>query len=250
MPFPLWQEVSNVTTTTETITDTGTRRSGERLLLIAEALAVVGVVAGVIVLLRVMDISYYRGPIAIVMAALLATWLLRRRGESWSGIGMALPTRWKPVVGYTCMAIVLTYLTVAVFQGVLLPLLGLPVPDLSGETGMRGDPVTFAMRLVIVAWGTAAFAEEMVARGFVMNRLAAAFGDHRRARAGAATAQAILFGAGHFSQGPTGMVLTGLIGGVMAFVFYRAGRSLWPCILAHGLIDTLGLSLIFFGLLG
>ena len=68
------------------------------MLLIAEALAVVAVVAGVIVLLRAMDISYYRGPIAIVMAALFATWLLRRRGESWSGIGMALPTRWKPAM--------------------------------------------------------------------------------------------------------------------------------------------------------
>lgn len=241
-----------MTITTETLTTLAapaTERR-DRLGLIAEALGVVALVAGLIALLRAVDIDYYRGPFAIVCAALAATWLLRRRGQSWSDLGMTLPIRWKPALGYACLAIALTYLTVGVFQGVLLPALGLPTPDLSGETGMRGDPVAFVLRLVIVAWGTAAFAEEMVARGFVMGRLAAAFGDHRRARAGAAVSQAVLFGAGHFSQGPTGMVLTGLIGLVMAFVFYRARCSLWPCIIAHGLIDTLGLSLIFFGLLG
>jgi membrane protease YdiL (CAAX protease family) len=221
-----------------------------RVALVGEALAVVGIVAGMIILLRAVDVTYYRGPIAIVCAALAATWFLKRRGQSWSDVGMALPLRWRHAMGYACLAIVLTYLTVGLFQGLLLPLLGLPAPNLSAETGMRGDPVAFAMRLLIVGWGTAAFAEEMVARGFVMTRLAAAFGDDRRARSGAAVAQAVLFGAGHLSQGPTGMVLTGLIGLVMAFVFYRARCSLWPCIIAHGLIDTLGLSLIFFGLLG
>ena len=43
------------------------------------------------------------------------------------------------------------------------------------------------------------------------------------------------------------MVLTGLI---MAFVFYRARGSRWPRIIAHGLIDSLGLSLICLGLPG
>ena len=225
----------------------GTRSSGRNLL---EALAVVGVVAGGIVLLRAVGMSYYRGPIAIVGALLLATCFMRMRGESWSQMGMAVPRRWRSTIGHMCLAIFLIYLLVGLFQGLLLPLLGLPAPNLSGEASSRGDPVALILRLVVVAWGTAAFAEEMVARGFVMARLAAAFGDGRQGRVIAAVAQSILFGLGHFSQGGTGMLLTGLIGLIMAYVFYRAGRSLWPCILAHGAVDTLGLLLIYFGFLG
>jgi membrane protease YdiL (CAAX protease family) len=225
----------------------GNRKAVRDLL---EALAVVGVVAGGIVLLRAIGISYYRGPIAIVSALLLATWFMRIRGESWTQMGMALPRRWRSTIRHVCLAIVLIYLLVGLFQGLLLPLLDLPPPDLSGEASFRGDPVAVILRLVVVAWGTAAFAEEMVARGFVMARLAAAFGDDRRGRLIAAVAQSILFGLGHSSQGGTGMLLTGLIGLIMAYIFYRAGRSLWPCILAHGAVDTFGLLLIYFGFLG
>ena len=128
----------------------GNRKAVRDLL---EALAVVGVVAGGIVLLRAIGISYYRGPIAIVSALLLATWFMRIRGESWTQMGMALPRRWRSTIRHVCLAIVLIYLLVGLFQGLLLPLLDLPPPDLSGEASFRGDPVALILRRAPVVQG-------------------------------------------------------------------------------------------------
>jgi hypothetical protein len=51
--------------------------------------------------------------------------------------------------------------------------------------------------------------------------------------------QAIWFGAGHASQGLTGMLMTGAVGFVLALVFLtRMNRNLWPLVIAHGTIDS------------
>ena len=49
-----------------------------------------------------------------------------------------------------------------------------------------------------------------------------------------------LFGAGHASQGGTGMLMTGAIGTALGVYFMTRGqRSLLPLVLSHGIIDTL-----------
>jgi CAAX protease family protein len=58
---------------------------------------------------------------------------------------------------------------------------------------------------------------------------------------------ALLFGYGHYYKGPSGVVDSGLAGLVLGATFVWSGRNLWACILARGLIDTVGVIATFFG---
>lgn len=82
--------------------------------------------------------------------------------------------------------------------------------------------------------------EELVFRGFLLGRLRVAFPN----RAGLAIAvSAILFGAGHGYQGLLGFVQTTSVG--IAFGVLTVWRkSLWPAVIAHLAIDSIGLVLL------
>ena len=65
--------------------------------------------------------------------------------------------------------------------------------------------------------------------------------------AGAALASSVLFGVIHTYQGVSGVIATGLTGLVFAAVYLGSGRNLWPAVIAHGVLDTAGLVMIYFG---
>ncbi len=88
--------------------------------------------------------------------------------------------------------------------------------------------------------------EETVFRGFLLGRLRVAFhAVEGNPRAKLATAMAVvvsglLFGAGHGYQGPLGLVQTAAVG--IAFGALTVWRkSLWPAVIAHLTMDTVGL---------
>ena len=61
----------------------------------------------------------------------------------------------------------------------------------------------------------------------------------------AITVQAIVFGFGHLYAGP-GTALTAGFGALFSGVYFLiAGRNLWALILAHGVWDTLGVTLMY-----
>jgi membrane protease YdiL (CAAX protease family) len=47
-----------------------------------------------------------------------------------------------------------------------------------------------------------------------------------------------LFAFAHAYQGPTGILITGILGLVFAVLFVASGRNLWTTIIAHGVYDT------------
>ena len=97
-------------------------------------------------------------------------------------------------------------------------------------------------------WGTAGFLEELLWRGYLMNRLVELPGRQTRlAWVIALIASAVIFGLGHAYQGLAGILKTGLIGLVFGISYLVAGRNLWPLILAHALIDTLDFVSCYFG---
>ena len=59
----------------------------------------------------------------------------------------------------------------------------------------------------------------------------------------------VLFGLMHFYQGPVGMASTGLIGLLLGALYLIVRRNLWVAILAHGLIDTIGITAAYLGAL-
>lgn len=51
----------------------------------------------------------------------------------------------------------------------------------------------------------------------------------------------------HASQGVSGVLLTGLVGAVFGYAYLRSNRNLWALILAHGLVDTWGVTTLYLG---
>lgn len=124
---------------------------------------------------------------------------------------------------------------------VLLPAVGAEPPQLSAGRAVGGDLAEYLYAAIPVAWGSAAFGEELVVRGFLLDRIAKVIGTSGTPTSLAAIVlQAALFGAFHLYQGVGGALLTGAVGLRIGLVWLAGGRNLWACILLHGLVDFLG----------
>lgn len=189
----------------------------------------------------------YLVPAAIVLCALLAWVLLRTSGLGWRDVGFGRPAHW----GRTVLGGVLTFIAMlAVGALVIRPLLGLfrvAPPDLERLEMVRDSPLTFLILLFPVSWGTAAFGEELVTRGFILNRFATALGGSGVAYGSALLLQAALFGLAHSWQGTAGVISTGVYGLVLGGAFLATGRNLWVPIIAHGLMDSISMIAIYRG---
>ena len=187
----------------------------------------------------------FGGAVAVVGALLVASWRLRVAGQQWKTVGLACPSRkWTvPVVAFV------VFLTIgAVYTQILTPVLesmGLRQQGTETFDYLRGNLVALILSLVLLAWGTAAFGEELLFRGFIMDRLTRLFGGGTGPALGAALVQAVVFGLPHAYQGIFGLIATGVIGFIMGAAFLLGGRSLWPLIIAHGAVDTLSLIQVY-----
>lgn len=184
----------------------------------------------------------------MVAVVALATWFLRRSGQSWADVGLRRPTGWKRI---TLLALLGLPAIVLVLKLVLMPAfarLGVAPPDIAAFTRLEGDWLEWAYWAFPTALGSAAFGEEMIARGFLMNRLERMFATLGRGAApAAALAQAAIFGAAHYYQGLGGVLQAGSVGLMFAIVFFLGRRNLWPCIFLHGLFDFVSVTSLFLG---
>jgi len=87
----------------------------------------------------------------------------------------------------------------------------------------------------LVVAPTAGVVEELLFRGFAINRLAPLAGGPWPA----AALTVVSFSLGHVYQGPLGMTRASFLGLLLAVPFLLTG-SLWPSILAHTALDILG----------
>lgn len=191
------------------------------------------------------------GRMALLVA--VATWMLRSAGKRWSDVGLRAPRRWW-IVG---VAVVAGYLALggaaALLQILVLPRLGLAGPDLAAFAGLRGDLPEYLFWALPVAFGSAAFGEELVARGFLTDRIATLMGG--AAPGGwvlfaAVLLQGVLFGACHAYQGLGGALVTAVVGMVLGLVWLWTGRNLWACIFLHGLVDFVSMTAFYTGAVG
>jgi membrane protease YdiL (CAAX protease family) len=169
---------------------------------------------------------------------LLCTWFLRRGGERWANVGLRRPPRWWMVPLLAAVGFVLLVVLSSAMYQVILPAIGAQPPELSAARRIRGDLAEYLYQAIPVAWGSAAFGEELVVRGFLLDRLVKVLGSSGTpALLLAISLQAALFGAFHLYQGTGGALLTGAVGLLIGLIWLWGGRNLWACILLHGLVD-------------
>ncbi len=185
-------------------------------------------------------------PFVILPLFVLAWVSLRLRHLRWRDVGLRLPTSWLTTIGLAILVGTGYQALDTLLIAPLLQRLTGEAINLSQFAGLRGN-LTALIVFLAVAWTEAAFIEEMFFRGYLFNRLMDLFGRERLGIALTLIVQAILFGLGHTYQGLTGVLDTALAGLVLGLLYLQARRNLWLPILTHGIIDTTGFLLIYFG---
>lgn len=190
------------------------------------------------------------GPMAYLglSLTLVIFWVTSRlRGASWATFGLTRPKSWlRTLLLAFGVAIGILGVVVLVINP-LINVLSLDPRDMSRFEILTGSVPNLIVNIVLM-WITAAFLEELLWRGYLMNRLIDLQGKQTKiAWAIALIGSAIIFGLFHFYQGPVGIIRTGAIGLVFGAAYLIVGRNLWPLIIAHGLIDTIDFIVHYFG---
>jgi membrane protease YdiL (CAAX protease family) len=87
--------------------------------------------------------------------------------------------------------------------------------------------------MILVLPLTAAIPEEVLYRGFLIERLTCLTGKGKAGIVLAVLVQAIVFGSVHFEWGAGGILLASIMGAVWGSAFVLCGRNLWIVIVAH-----------------
>jgi membrane protease YdiL (CAAX protease family) len=175
-------------------------------------------------------------------------WLsLRLRGLAWRDLGLQRPESWVFTVVTALLAAVALQLFSEFVSTPIIERLTGERPDLSSFRALVGNlPLALAMFAAI--WILAALGEELAYRGYVLERAATLGERSPRAYIVAVVAVSLLFGLGHFYQGIAGMADSTVSGLLFGTLYLVSGRNLWLPILAHGFSDTIGLGLVYLGI--
>jgi len=178
---------------------------------------------------------------------LVLAWVsLRLRGMRWKDLGLARPRDWpRTLTAGILVGIGIEFLELFVTQPLLVRVTG-KMPDLSDLGNLRGN-VKLLLLFLLLTWTLAAFGEEMVYRGYLMNRVAGLGKDSRTTWIVSLVLVSAIFGFGHLDQGITGQVENAIDGLLLGVLYLACGRNLWAPIIAHGITDTVDITLLFIG---
>jgi membrane protease YdiL (CAAX protease family) len=179
----------------------------------------------------------------LVVAGLLSARLWSGR---WQLPGLNRPRSWFQTILFAVAAAVLRL----VLSEFVIEPLGKqvwPPPTVSSAFDqVTGNPRN-ALATLLLMWTFAAFGEEFAFRGYLLSRFIKAAGGSTSAAWIGVIVVGVLFGIGHYYKGPVGMIDSAVAGVILGAVCLLTGRNLWAAILAHGLIDTYCVMLLYFG---
>jgi membrane protease YdiL (CAAX protease family) len=181
-----------------------------------------------------------------VLYLLPLAWIsLRLRGVRWRNIGFRIYRSWGRTLAIGILAgIGIEVLELFCTQPLLAALFG-EMPDLSSFASVAGNVKWLSVSLGLT-WTLFAVGEELVYRGYLMNRIATLFGRSRIGWTIALVLSSFVFGLSHFHQGITGVSENFIDGMILAALYLRFGGNLAIPIIAHGVTDTADFLLIFF----
>lgn len=183
------------------------------------------------------NLAYFLG-LAFVLLLLWA-----KRWE-WNLIGLSKPKSWKKV---WFQAFVISIIIITLVDIILTPILEFILgaqPDISSLDGIRGNFLNYII-FILFMWVVAAFGEEFVYRGLLVQRLGTLFGNTNAAFWIAVVCSSVLFGLAHQYQGVSGMISTGIVGFIFGAIYMKNKNRLWLTILSHGVYDAILITLIY-----
>jgi len=186
---------------------------------------------------------YFSKTLYLLVFACASLWV---RKVNWGSIGLRVYRNWKTTIFLGVVAgLLLEGFELFVSQPLLVKYLRRE-PDLELFRALTGN-LKYTLIFIGLAWTLAAFGEEMVYRGYLMNRVADLMNRGRGAWIVSLIVVHVAFGLAHAYQGITGILDEGLSGLLLGIIYLRTGRNLAVPIIAHGIEDTVDFLLIFFG---
>ena len=182
-------------------------------------------------------------PILVVLGLLSA----RLRNGGFSALGFKRPTSWMRVILIALGAAALRIALAAIVIDPLTERIWPPAVAPAGVAAITGNTME-ALRWLAIVWSFAAFGEEIAYRGYLLTRAADLGQRTNFAYWVGMIFVSVLFGIGHYYKGPAGMVDSGFAGAILGAAYLMSGRNLWTSILAHGFIDSFGVTMLYFGL--
>ena len=183
---------------------------------------------------------------AAILVQIGLVWLgLRLRNQGWSHFGLrsgrarartAIGVLWRSIV--TLLLAIIGFIFGAI---VAANIFGMPDADLSTYNPLAGN-LPLLLATLAGVYVTASLGEELIYRGFLINRVEELVGGAAPRRAAiimALLVSSIMFGLAHWAWGGSGMVQTGFMGLGLGASYLLFGRNLWVTILAHGCMDTM-----------
>jgi membrane protease YdiL (CAAX protease family) len=167
----------------------------------------------------------------VMLGGLLAVWVPKVEGHAIDSVGLGRFEAWHLLAGIRTFFLVMALMT---FTGLALGMVGL-----GGLGSLQYKLSGFSLPVLLGIALTGTFLEEIVYRGYIMERLISLTG--RRWVAGLVSWLSFtLVHLRFFGLGPT--LDVSVIGAGLVILYLRE-RSLWPCILVHGLNDFFALVL-------
>jgi membrane protease YdiL (CAAX protease family) len=171
---------------------------------------------------------------------------LRIRRVSWREIGLSRYRNWtRTLVLGAGAGLLMAALELFVTQPFLVHVLG-KQPDLELFRALHGN-LEWTLIALAGTWTLGAFGEEMVYRGYLMNRVADLLNRTRTAWIASLFAVHIAFGLAHSYQGITGIIENSLAGVLLGLMYLGSRRNLSVPIIAHGVGNTIDFVLIYLG---
>jgi membrane protease YdiL (CAAX protease family) len=168
------------------------------------------------------------------------------RGIGLGDLGLRIEPEWMaPVLVGVLAGMLMAGLEMFAIQPLLVRLTG-QLPDLTDFHDLEGN-YTMLMSLIAGSWLITGLGEELVWRGYVLNRLADLFGRSGAGWAFALVFASVAFGLGYAWLGSISVVEKIIDGLVLGGLYLGYGRRLIVPIIAHVVAETVTLLAIFSG---
>ncbi|HSP05701.1 MAG TPA: type II CAAX endopeptidase family protein, partial [Acidobacteriota bacterium] len=168
------------------------------------------------------------------------------RGISWRDVGLHLETGWlRLVVIGIAAGVAMEGLELFVTQPLLVKLTG-KYPDLSDFQNLVGN-IKLLLIYIGLSWIVAGVGEELVWRGYLMNRVTDLAGRGAGGWAASLILVSAAFGLAHSYQDITGIVENMIAGVLLGILYLAGGRRLIVPIIAHGIVDSVDFLIIYSG---
>ena len=180
----------------------------------------------------------------MLLLALVVLWLQRSPSLA-AGIRQALT---RPLATLLIADAVAVFVLVILSKLLLPSLLGYLFPP--GHDRPSVDAFVLSefgslLRFIASAWLSAAIAEEIIFRAFLLEQCERLLGTGRWARGLACLLGATVFGFAHYAQDPAGVISTGAVGLSFCAAYFLSRKNVPALILAHGFIDTYSLIALY-----